>query len=501
MTPRKPTDLGNAERLVDQHGSDIRYAPALARWYVWDGKRWVADELHRVREKAKHTVRSIVDEANAEEGDRRKDLLSHAIRSESDARVRAMIELAAGTMPEIKVTPADLDADPYLLNLQNGTLNLRSQQLQPHRREDLLTRLSPATYDPSASCPRWLEFLGTIMLGRQDLVDYLQEAFAYSLTADVGEQCLFLLHGGGQNGKSTVLDVLRAIAGDYAAAAGFDLLLEQRNAGPRNDIVKLMGARLVTANEAGAGQRLAETVVKQLTGGDKISARLLYSEPIEFTPTFKFWLGANHKPVIRGTDLGIWRRIRLIPFDYRIPDEARVPNFAATFADEWPGILSWAVAGAERWIERGRLLAPEAVMAATAEYRSESDVVGRFIEERCESGRGLTETHAALYASYRHWCEAVGERGVMSGKAFAQNLDERGVGRVVSNNHSPLRRTGLRLLTASHSESGGDGGRFEPSGDIRIARAREEVLGNAPHRPHRSPSGPEQLDIEPEEAA
>lgn len=462
---RACTDLGNGERIADLCGGDVRFVAGLSRWIIWDGSRWKIDETRAIEARAKGVVRSIIEEAkNAESPGERADLLKHAVRSESDGRIRAAIARAEAEA-SLAIHVDELDASPWLLNVANGTLDLRlgaaPEALRPHDRRDLLTKLAPIKYDPAADCPLWLAFLDQIFLGRADIVGFMQEAAGYSLTGDVGEQCLFFCHGGGQNGKSTIFTVLRTMLGDYGMVADFSLLIEQRNSGPRNDIARLAGARFVSAIEVGQGQRLSENVVKNLTGGDKLVARLLYREPFEFLPTFKLWLAANHKPVVRGTDLAIWRRMRMIPFDYRIPDDEKVPNFENSFKKEWPGILNWALAGIERWRERGSIAIPEPVKEATRKYREDSDVIGQFLEERCEFGRGLSESHAALYAAYVTWARASGEPE-LSGRKLGNALEERNVFALRANNHSPTRRLGLRLRPHDFNGSGSSGGDFAP---------------------------------------
>jgi putative DNA primase/helicase len=346
--PRHLTGGGNGQRLVDLHGLDIRYVHPWKQWLVWDGRRFQPDTTGELMRRAKMGVLRLYAEAAAErDPDRRKALATWARRSDSEARMREMINLAASE-PYVPVRPAELDSQPWRLNVEDGTIDLRTGELLPHSRRDLITKLAPVRFDPKATCPTWLAFLDRVLGHDADLVGFLQRAIGYSLTGDTGEQVLFFLYGTGANGKSTLLETLRALLGDYAQQTDFTTLLERRGDGPRNDIAALQGARFVAAIEAAEGRRLAEGLVKQLTGGDAVSVRKLYSEPFTFRPEFKLWLAANHKPVIRGTDQAIWRRIRLVPFTIAIPEGERDHELGLKLRAELPGILRWAVAGCQK---------------------------------------------------------------------------------------------------------------------------------------------------------
>jgi putative DNA primase/helicase len=305
------TELGNARRLVRLFGHRIGYVHPWRRWLVYDGIRWAPDETGELERLAKETVLSIYREALAAESDtERSELAKWAARCESHAQLRAMIDLAASE-PGIPAVPDELDADPWVLNVENGTLDLRRGLLRAHEPADLITKFAPVAWDPAAPAPAWAGFLERILPGDPALFGFLQRAIGYSLTGNTGEQTLFFLHGRGSNGKSTLLETLRALLGDYGMQADAGTFLDRRRDGANNDLARLRSARFVAAIKAGEGQRLAEALVKTVTGGDTISARLLYSEFFEFRPQFKLWLAANHKPVIRGTDYAMWRRIPL----------------------------------------------------------------------------------------------------------------------------------------------------------------------------------------------
>lgn len=446
---RRRTDYGNAERLVDHHGHSLRYCHAWKQWLWWDGRRWQADATAAVERCAKDTVRRIYTEAAAVTGDDdaaqelRKSLSKWAASSESAGRIRAMIDLAASE-PGIPVTPDELDADPWLLNCQNGVLDLRTGELRPHDRALLLTKLAPVVYDPTATAPTWDAFLSRIMGSNPALIAFLRRAVGYSLTGDVSERVLFLLHGTGANGKSTLLEIIRALMGDYATRTPTETLMLQRgDSGPRNDIARLKGARFVSASESDDGRRLAESLVKDLTGGDTITARYLYSELFEYRPEFKLFLATNHKPEIRGTDPAIWDRLRLVPFGVRIPEGERDRHLAAKLRAELPGILAWAVRGCREWQAHG-LQSPAEVTRATAQYRADMDDLAGWLAECCTVAPDATAYAQAAVESFNAY---TGQR--ITPKRLARALTERGF--TSTRTMAGVRWQGFGLLGASGS--------------------------------------------------
>jgi putative DNA primase/helicase len=298
--------------------------------------------------------------------------------------------------------------------------------VRPHRREDLLTKVAPVRPDPAAACPVWEAFLARI-LPDAPVRAFVRRAAGYSLTGLTTERVLFVLFGAGRNGKSTLLETLREVLGDYATVAPAELLLVKRSEGIPNDLARLKGARFVTAAETDEGRRLAEGVVKQLTGGDTLTARFLHAEFFDFKPQFKVWLSTNHKPVIRGTDAGIWDRLRLIPFTVRIPDDEVDPGLPAKLRAEVAGIFNWLLAGLTEWREQG-LDPPEAVLAATDGYRQEMDVLGAFLDDACLEEPQVRATAKALYGAYSAWCERTGEQPENQ-RTFGMRLAERGYAR------------------------------------------------------------------------
>ena len=415
------TDLGNARRLVHRHGRNLRYCWLWRKWLVWDGKRWVKDDTGEVYRLAKETVSSIYQEAAAAPNDEtRKELGKHATRSEAGARIKEMVDLARSDVP---VMPDELDASPDLLNTESGTIDLRTGELREHRREDLITKIAPTTYRPDAAAPTWEAFLERVLPG-EDLRAFVQRAVGYSATGDTSEQCMFINHGGGANGKSTFQEAIAAALGDYAMRAPTEMLLAKRSDGVPNDVARLKGARFVSASETEEGRRLAESRIKDLTGQDTITARFMKAEWFDFAPTHKLWLSTNHKPEIRGTDAAIWRRIRLVPWAVTIPPAEQDKKLPIALRHELAGILAWVVRGCLQWRREG-LQAPDEVRKATGEYRAEMDVLAGFLVECCELDTGHWEYAKDLYECYKRWCDENGERPEPQRK-FGGRLGERG---------------------------------------------------------------------------
>lgn len=404
----KETDLGNAERLVERHGHDLCYVSEPRKWYVWQGSNWTEDSSGEVHRRARETVRSIYGEAEGvPDPEKRRVRAEWAIKSESQRHLEAMVSLAQYE-ESIPVSITEFDTDLWLLGVANGTLNLQTGELLSHSREHRITRLSPVAYDPDAVCPTWLSFLNRIMQGDKELTRYLQKAVGYALTGATKEQCLFLLHGTGANGKSTFIETLRALLGEYALQADFSTFLYSDSTRVRSDIARMRGARLVSAVEANEGKRLDEAVIKQLTGGDTVTARHLYEREFEYKPQYKIFLAANHLPTIRGTDNGIWRRLKRIPFVVTIPAEEQDRSLPAKLIEELPGILNWALEGCLIWQQEG-LGNPKAVEEATSEYRSEQDVLVDFIADCCLEGTGTSSTLKDLHRVFTHWAKETGE--------------------------------------------------------------------------------------------
>jgi putative DNA primase/helicase len=326
----------------------------------------------------------------------------------------------------IPVMPDDLDKDPWLITCLNGTIDLKSGILLPPDRDHLITKGAPVNFDPNADCPQWKAHLELIMDGNQHLIAFLQRAYGSCLTGDTRDRKVFIAYGAGKNGKSICQDTIAEALGDYAMRTPTEGLLTKRGDSIPNDIARLKGARFVYASEVDQGRRLSESLIKDLSGGEKISARFMRGEWFEFRPEFKLWLGTNHKPVIKETNHAIWDRIALIPFSVRISDEIKRPRseILAGFKKEMPGILAWLVRGCLLWQLEG-LGEPPEIKRATREYRNEMDVLGDFISEMCITGPGMEVTSADLNKAYENWCDENGEK-MFSKIAMGAYLKERG---------------------------------------------------------------------------
>lgn len=433
------SDYGNAERLVKNHGTNLRHCNPFSRWYVWDNQRWREDETGEIIRCAKDTVRKIHEEINRIDLGQATDMASlnhllairnkitrHALKSEENNELRAMIELAQSEKP-LPVLPIELDADPFSFCVQNGVVDLRSGGLSGHERSALITKISPVSFNHKAKCPRWEQFLREIFAGDQDVIEYIQRAVGYSLTADVSEQALLFCYGTGANGKSTFMNVVSKIAGDYAQRAPKSLVqVDGRGDGKvPTDMARLKGVRLVACSELEEGKALAESVVKDLTGGDRLVARFMRQDFFEFDPTHKLWMLGNHRPEIRGTDYAIWRRIHLIPFTETFGPDRRDPELGNKLMRELPGILNWAIKGCLDWQKRRGLQPPKAVLNAVKEYRQAEDKMGQFLEDVCVSNTTYWVSSKNLYDAYKRWCESTGDRYITN-KMFSGRLTDRG---------------------------------------------------------------------------
>lgn len=415
------TDLGNARRLVNRFGDHMRYCHETGKWLLWDGKRWETDKSHRVRKLAFEVVHDIYQEAaDATSDKQRMELAQWAVQSESANRITAMVSLAQAFVP---VGVDELDQHPYLFNIQNGVLDLRSGKLMPHDPAYLITKMAPVKYDRKAKCPTWETFLNRIMDDDTDVIQFLKRFSGYSMTGEVSEHALIFLYGSGANGKSTFLNTLMYLFGDYGQPTDPDLLLSKNGEAHPTGVADLRGARMAVTNEIEDGRRLAENLVKQLTGGDRLKARFMRQDFFSFSPSHKLWMAGNHKPIVRGQDDGIWRRIKMVPFQVTIPPEERDKNLEKSLRGEASGILQWAIEGAVEWYAAG-LEIPEKVSAAVAEYRHEQDNLADFLDEMCVFQPSARCQKRKLYTCYQNWCDENGQRAY-SRKRLGSTIKER----------------------------------------------------------------------------
>lgn len=408
--------------MISDNGGDILWCEVFKRWYVYDGTRYVRDETREVERRAETTVKSLYQYAAAlNDRSKRRELAEWAVKSESRPRIYSMVESAKRMA---SVHPTEFNIDPYLLNVLNGTIDLRTQTITAHRRENLVTKRAEVSYDPNARCTLWMHFFQHIFETNKGLIDFVQRLFGYCLLGILTEQVIVILYGTGANGKSTFLGVLRQLAGDYAYHCRPEVFATKRQDSQGFELVPLAGVRVVTTAETGAGKRLDEALVKEMTGGEPISCAPKYGDFFSFQPVFTPIIATNHKPVIRGVNEGIWRRVLLVPFRVTVPEHMRDPDLPYKLEDELSGILNWALDGVAQFLQGG-LAPPDEVKAATQEYRAEQDILGAWLEEKCVLDPNLCDDYGDLYQDYMAWCESNKEEAINKSQ-FSSSLEERG---------------------------------------------------------------------------
>lgn len=424
-------DFGNAKRLVGRFGRGLAYINNVG-WHFYDGVRWDGSEGKNAATHAAHdTLIAMKDECSALVKNNLDSgpLFKFSIRSGDHGRISGMIKQAASMLFR---DTAEFDCDPWKFNCLNGTLDLDSLRnpqkplMLPHRRSDLITKVAPVEYDPQAECPQWRAFLDSI-LPNAAIANFLQRWLGYCLTGRITEQHLVIFHGRGANGKSTIFDVIGHVMGDYAMTIDFSSLLydEYKRGGTATpDLARLPGARFVVTSEPEVGARFSESQIKIMTGGDRMTVRMLHQAPFEFTPSFKLNLACNVKPDVRGQDEGIWRRMLLVPFNVEIPPERRDINLKFKLRQEASGILNWLLDGLRSYFEQG-LQPPQEVIVAVQNYRSDNDRLGAFIETCVKKEPGARINARKLYTAYTLWCEDNAADAVSS-NAFGRMLLERG---------------------------------------------------------------------------
>lgn len=430
------TDTGNAHRLYDKYGQIIKYSYNRKKWYFWTGKRWILDESGEIKKLADDICDDLKREAwLIPDEDERDKALKFARRTAGSAAKEAMIK-ECQHLYDVPASPDAFDSYVDFLNCQNGVVDLTTGALLPHDGRLMLSKICNCDYDADHKPPRrWLQFLDEVTNGDKKLQDYIQKCVGYSISGSNREQCAYFLYGMGNNGKSTFLDTLADLMGDYAANTQPDTItiqsrLGSSTGGANSEIARLKSARFVTCEEPTEGVRLNEGLLKQLTGGSKITCRFLYGDEFEYTPEFKIWIATNHKPTIRGTDVGIWRRIKLIPFEVNIPREKVDKSLKFKLREEFPQILAWAVDGCMRWQREG-ITDPVTVVEAVKDYKNEMDCIAAFVEQCVEIDYDSGERVLAsdLFAVYKAWAKENNEYEMTSkrfGMEVIKKLPERG---------------------------------------------------------------------------
>lgn len=416
------TDTGNAQRLRNKYVGNIKYSYIQKEWYYWTGKVWQVDNSGEIKKLADVIIDDMKKEAFRADGDIQDELLKWCNRTASSKGKTNMIT-ETQHLEGIPVQPDEFDAYTDYINCQNGIVNLRTGELLPHDSNFMMTRICYTDYDTTCGEPKlWLKFLNDVCNGDKELINYLQKCVGYSLSGSIREQCAFFIYGIGNNGKSTFLDTISDLMGTYASNVQPETIMVKKNDGGANsDIARLKSSRFVTSVEPNEGVRLNEGLVKQLTGGDKVTCRFLYGKEFEYVPEFKIWIGTNHKPTIRGTDVGIWRRIKLIPFEVNIPKDKVDKTLKYKLRKELPQIFNWAVQGCIKWQEEGLEL-PKCVQDATKEYKAEMDILTNFMEQCVEIDYKSPEPIMApqLFNLYTIWAQKNNEYQMTSRKFYTE---------------------------------------------------------------------------------
>nr|WP_052313671.1 phage/plasmid primase, P4 family [Nocardia thailandica] len=421
-----------AYRLANSYGGRLLHVSGIG-WHAWDGQRWASDGSGASTRAVLDILRRAMTEGDTE-------LLKDVRKCESSAGINGTLTIAAALDP-LTATVTDLDADPYLINVANGILDLRTTALRGHDPQDRLTRVCRAAYRPDAQAPLWTAFLERV-LPDPDVRAFVQRLAGVALLGRVVEQILPIFTGTGANGKSVFIAALAYALGDYAFTAEPDLFMARQGAHPTGEM-DLMGRRWVSVSESDKGRRLAEATMKRLTGGDTIRARRMHRDFVEFSPSHTAVLVTNHLPEVSGDDEAVWRRLRVVPFDVVIPKGERDPHLSEKLQLEADGIFAWAVQGYAAWIAHGGLGEPQGVLAATDSYRSNSDDLSRFLDECCFLDLKATVGPSELHTRFLDWVRVDGDARPLSLKGLSAALADRGYNTAKSNGRRIFRGIGL----------------------------------------------------------
>ena len=429
------TDVGNAVHFVSLYGDVMKYVTAWKSWYLWDGRRWARDNTAKARRLAlKYVMKDMyAHAARIKDGEKQQKYTKWIMASKSGGHIDLMLSRASDLLA---IAPESLDSDGNLFNVQNGTIDLRSGVLKPHDKNDLLTKISPVVFDADATAPLWDKFLARIFQDengsfRQEIVDYLQTAIGYTMTADVSAECLWILFGNGQNGKSKFIGAISHCMGDdggYYEKPLESILLKLHGGSQYNsdDVAKLIGVRMALVSEPEIGQQLNESKIKQLVGNGRITAMRKHEHQFTFNPTHKLWLDTNYEPKVIGQDDGIWRRLKKIEFKQTIPQNEKDYHLEEKLRAESSGILNWMLNGLSKWVANGRkLIEPAEITMATNAYRESSDTFGQFLGDCIENNCVEKATTRAVYDAYLRWADENGFKGILNSITFGKRMKER----------------------------------------------------------------------------
>lgn len=418
-------DTGNAERFIDRVGDEVRYNVDQGEWMIWNRKFWQIDKLKQVKRLAEIILAEMRQEASMTQDETiRKQMLRNVNRAFQSAGKEAMLK-ECQHLDGVGCDNSDFDKDDFLINTESGIVDLKTGEIYEHNKDLYMSKIIPHEVDTTKLPTRWLSFLDEIFEGDKDLIHFIHKAIGYTLTGSIEEQSMFLAFGDGSNGKSVFLDIISKMLGDYGANAQVESLLERKygSSSHSSDLARLKGARFTTTGENSQGSKLNEGLIKQLTGGEKITARFMYGTEFEFYPKFKIWLATNHKPTIRGNDSGIWRRIISIPFNYKVPKAKRNKKLVLDLQQEIPQILGWAIQGCLLWQKEGLNL-PSAIESSNQQYQEEMDIIAQFLKEHTDEKTGSFVKASELYEEYIKWAIANNE-WKMSSSHFGKEMSKR----------------------------------------------------------------------------
>ena len=418
------TDLGNAKRLTSIYGADCRYCHQWKQWIIWNEKNWKKDGNGEIFRRAKKVITLMYAElADIDDDKERKKAYSFISGCEAQNKLKNMVE-SASNEPGIPINTEELDKNPALLNVANGTIDLRNGDIKPHNKTDYLTQIIDIEYNPAANCKQFLHFLDVIFEGNTEIIDFIQAFAGYCLTGETKEEILVIFHGVGSNGKTTLVEILMMIMCEYAQTINPEVLMEKKyDNSPTNDLAAIKESRLITTSETKIGRALDEGKIKRMTGRDRIKCRFLYQEEFEYMPQYKVILSTNHEPQIKGADHGIWRRIVFVPFNIIIAPADQDKDLRLKLEKEKEGILQWMVEGALKYYMNG-LEVPDVVRKATEDYQADMDVIGDFVFACCDRIRGDYVRSGILFKVYKLWCATEGIKAY-SQKMFSLALKDR----------------------------------------------------------------------------
>lgn len=419
------TDIGNKDRFVRDHKGKVLHIKEMDAWAIWDGSRWQVDNnaAHRL---GWQTVRSIYDEAkNCANGQGQRMLSKWALQSQAEAKIRSMLSLSKHAL---SVSMAEFDTDPYVLNCENGLVDLKSGQLQERTSQDLVMKIANAKFSPDAKCDRWKQFISEIFCGDEELMAWMQKYLGYTISGSVKEEYFLILYGRGRNGKGKLCETLLSVLGDYAKTTDFDMFLSADNGVRKMEAMgSLQGVRFATASETDSTKKWSEALIKRVTGGDTLQGAKLYGQRYEFAPSHKLFFQVNHLPGFKDASVGFKSRLCVVPFDAEFAGEKQDKDLKDQLLAERDGILAWLVEGARLYFSEGLGDRPQAIQRATNQYIEDNDLLSQFLAEVCIHNPERTVSSGKLYEAYQAWCQKNGHQAPVGQKFFKDGMAERGV--------------------------------------------------------------------------